>query len=191
VEGDHQEHEPHPGDVGHPPAGRVEADHRPPEEQPGGQEVQVHQVVDHRLAQRQVEQGREVEGVQAEGEQHPGDQRVADHPQRRAVQDPDHAPAGLALGHPQGQGDRRAQGQQRRRHHGEQHVLDHVDREQHRVVGLDRRQQGQGEGADAGHEVGGSPSWPGHPAGDQAPPGLEVGDRRGQQADDDQRVERP
>ena len=148
-------------------------------------------VVDQRLAQGQVEQRREVERVQGEGEQHPGDQRVADHPQRRAVQHPGHAAAGPAPGHPQGQGDRRAQGQQRGGEHGEQHVLGDVDREQHRVVGLDRRQQGHGEGADPGQEAGGPPGRPGHPVGDQAPPGLEVGDGRGQQPDGDQRVERP
>ena len=53
---------------------------------------------------------------------------------------------------PQDQGHRPGQRDQRRRDQGQQHVLDHVDREQRRVVPVDPGQQGEGDGQQAAGE---------------------------------------
>ena len=47
--------------------------------------------------------------------------------------------ARLGAGHPQQQGDRGAERQERRGDEGQEHVLEHVDREEGRVVALDDR----------------------------------------------------
>ena len=72
----------------------------------------------------------------------PGDDRVrqdAHDPRVQERQQP--APARLGRTHPQEQRHRRRQGQQRRRDEDQQDVLDHVDREQGRVVAVDPRHQ--------------------------------------------------
>ena len=62
---------------------------------------------------------------------------------------------------PQHQGDRRGQRDERRGDQRQQHVLDHVDREQGRVVAVDARQQGEGERCHPGHERHGPAPWHG------------------------------
>ncbi len=82
-------------------------------------------------------------------EQDPGHDREREHaddPRMEHGQDP--ALAGRRRGHPEDERDRRGERDERRRDHGEQHVLDHVHREEDRVVAVDPGQQRDG---DRGH----------------------------------------
>ena len=86
-----------------------------------------------------IEQRREVGPPHHRGEDHPGDDREGEHAQRRREWRTGRIQRCAVAGATQAQqqGDRRGQGDQRRRDEHQQDVLDHVQREERRVVGLD------------------------------------------------------
>ena len=69
-----------PDGMAHPPRARVEADRRPPEQQPAGQEQGVLEIVDDRVLERRVEQRREVGPPHHRREDDPGHDREAPEP---------------------------------------------------------------------------------------------------------------
>ena len=189
-----QEHVHGPDRVRHPPRRGVDRDGRPPEQQAHAEIERVLQVVGQRILERQVEQRREVGRPHDGGEGDPGDDRERGHAHRPANAGPAGSSGGACRSRqPKEQRDRRGQGEERGRHEGQQDVLDHVDREQRRVVALDAGQQRERDRGHAEPERHGPPSGHGiarvrrvHPAHRPAPPhdGDEDAERR-------QRWERP
>ena len=111
------------------------------------------EVVDDRIGQRLVEDRREVGAPHDPGEEDPRHDREGEHPDDPAVEHrQDEPPPELRSGHPEQERDRRPERQQRRRHEREQDVLEHVDREQGRVVALDDRLEGHRDRDQAGQE---------------------------------------
>ncbi len=87
-----------------------------------------------------VEERREVGPPHDAREEEPGDERMAEESHDARVEDgQDPFPPDLRRRDAQHQGDRRGENDGWRRKEDQDHVLDHVDREQGRVVALDAR----------------------------------------------------
>ena len=92
-------------------------------------------------------------------EHHPGHDRVRQEPHDARVEERDEpATARLAGAQAQDEGDRRGQCQERRGNEHQQDVLDHVDREEARVIALDARDQCERQREHPGQEGDRSPS---------------------------------
>ena len=139
--------------VGHPPRSRIEADHRPPEQQAGAQVEDVLERVHHLVLERGLVQGREVRADDRRGEQSPGHEGMREHLDRPRVQNRQQDPAPEPrLAAPQGQRHGGAQQEGRRHHRGQQDVLDHVDPQEVLGVDVDRRRQGHQHQEQPRHE---------------------------------------
>ena len=144
----------HSGRIAHPVRGGIHSDDRPPEQQAGQEEQDVLEVVDQGILERQLEQRREVRAPHHPCEDQPGDDGMAQECQDpAAVQDrEDHPLACLWGGRPQELRHRRPERKERWSDERQDDVLDHVDREEGRVIPGNPGQQGEGNARQAGQE---------------------------------------
>jgi len=153
------------GRVRQAPRRGVDPRRRPPEEEARAEEEGVLEVVDQAIFEGGIVERREVGPPGDAGEDEPGDDGVGDDPDDPTVEDrEDPAATVLRARHAQEEGHRSGQGEEGRGNHRQEEVLDHVDRKEARVVVLDPRLEGDGDGDEpaaegprpvSGHRVGG------------------------------------